>query len=80
MYVPCLLIGLYSNSVVLTSPLVICKKIVAIAIYVFLQPVNVTRFAKRGLIYTHSFKTHFSLPSVSYINAPTAHVFNTAEG
>ena len=39
---------------------------------------NVARFAKR-VLYTYSFKTHFSLPSVSYINAPTAHVFNTAE-
>ena len=28
----------------------------------------------------HSFKTHISLPFVSYINAPTAHLFNTAEG
>ena len=28
----------------------------------------------------YSFKTHFSSPSVSYINAPTAHVFNTTEG
>ena len=25
----------------------------------------------------HSFKTHVSLPSVRYINVPTAHVFNT---
>ena len=39
----------------------------------------VTRFVKRGIIHTQ-FKTHFSSPSVSYINAPTAHVFNTAEG
>ena len=30
--------------------------------------------------YTHSFKIHFSSPSVSYISAPTPHVFNTAEG
>ena len=37
-----------------------------------------SRFAKKDL-YTHSFKTHFSLPAVSYINALTAHVFNTAE-
>ena len=28
----------------------------------------------------HSFKTHFSSPSISYINGPTTHVFNTAEG
>ena len=28
----------------------------------------------------HSFKTHFSSPCFSYINAPTAHVFNTTEG
>ena len=35
---------------------------------------NVTRFAKRGLIYMHSFKTHFSLPVDNYINVPTAHV------
>ena len=41
--------------------------------------VCVTRFAK-GVLYTHSFKTHFSSPSVSYINVPTAHVFNTADG
>ena len=27
----------------------------------------------------HSYKTHFSLPSVSYINAPTGHLFNAAE-
>ena len=30
-------------------------------------------------IYKYSFKTHISSPSVSYINAPTTHVFNTAE-
>ena len=30
--------------------------------------------------YTRSFKTHFSSPSVRYINAPTAHVFNTVKG
>ena len=40
----------------------------------------VTRFAKRGLVHGDSFKTHFSSPSVSYINAPTTHVFNTAKG
>ena len=33
----------------------------------------------KGVLYTYSFKTYFSLPSISYINAPTAHVFNTAE-
>ena len=33
-----------------------------------------------GVLYAHSFKTHFSLPSVSYINGPTVHMFNTAEG
>ena len=33
-----------------------------------------------GVLYTHSFKTHFSLPFLSYINGSTAHVFNTAEG
>ena len=38
-----------------------------------------TRFAKR-VLHTHSFKTHFSLPSVSYNNVPTTHVFNTAKG
>ena len=38
--------------------------------------VLVTRFAK-GVLYMHSFKTHFSSPSVSYINVPTTHVFNT---
>ena len=37
--------------------------------------INVTRFAKKGHIYMHSFKTHLSSPSVSYINAPTAFVF-----
>ena len=39
--------------------------------------VFVTRFAKKGLIHTHSFKTPFSPSSV---NAPTAHVFKNAEG
>ena len=29
--------------------------------------------------YTQSFKTHFSSPSVTYINALTAYVFTTAE-
>ena len=29
----------------------------------------------KGVLYTHSFKTHFSSPSVSYISAPTAYVF-----
>ena len=33
----------------------------------------------KGVLYTHSFKTHFSSPSVSYINAPTGYVFTTAE-
>ena len=40
----------------------------------------VTIFAKRGLKHTHSFKIHFSSPLHSYINGPTAHLFNTAEG
>ena len=34
-----------------------------------------TRFAKRGLIH-HSFMTQLSSPFDSYINRPTAHVFN----
>ena len=34
----------------------------------------------KGVLHTHHFKTHFSLPFDSYINGPTAHVFNTAEG
>ena len=34
----------------------------------------------KGAIYMHSFKIHFSLPSISYINVPTAHMFNSAEG
>ena len=33
----------------------------------------------KGVLYTNSFKTHFSSPSVSCINAPTGHVFTTAE-
>ena len=33
----------------------------------------------KGVLYSHSFKTHFSSPFVSYINPPTAYVFNTAE-
>ena len=41
--------------------------------------INVTRFALMGVLYTHSFKTHFSPPFDDYINGPTAHVFNTAE-
>ena len=39
----------------------------------------VIRFAKR-ILSTHSLTTDFSLPFVSYINGPAAHVFNTAEG
>ena len=34
----------------------------------------------KEVLYTHSFKTYFSLSSVSYMIALTAHVFNTAEG
>ena len=34
----------------------------------------------KGVLYTYSFKTHFSSSFVSNINEPTAHVFNTAEG
>ena len=33
----------------------------------------------KAVLYTHSFKTHFLSPFVSYINGPTAHVLNTAE-
>ena len=33
----------------------------------------------KRVLYTHSFKTHFSSPSVSCINAPTGYVFTTAE-
>ena len=33
----------------------------------------------KEVLYTYSFKTHFSLPFISYINGPTAHVLNTAE-
>ena len=33
----------------------------------------------KGVLCMHSYKTHFSLPSVSYINAPTWHLFNAAE-
>ena len=44
-----------------------------------LSSINATRFAKR-VLYTHSFKTHFSLPFDSYINGPIAHLFNNAEG
>ena len=40
------------------------------------QSSNVTRFAKR-VLYMHSFKTHFSLPSVRNINASTALGFTT---
>ena len=29
----------------------------------------------KGILYTHSFKTHFSLPFDNCINGPTAHVF-----
>ena len=45
---------------------------------IIVYTVYVIRFAK-GVLYMQSFKTHFSLPPVSYINAPTAHVFNTGE-
>ena len=48
--------------------------------YVCNYYINVTRFAKRGLIHKHSFKIHFSLPFDSYISGQTAHVFNIAEG
>ena len=48
-----------------------CKYIHNLSVYVI-------RFPKR-VLYLHSFKTHFSLPSVSYINAPTGYVFTTAE-
>ena len=34
----------------------------------------------KGFLYMHSFKTHLLLPFDSYINGPTAHVFNAAEG
>ena len=30
--------------------------------------------------YTHTVSKHILSPFVSYINGPTAHVFNTAEG
>ena len=33
----------------------------------------------KGVLYTLSLKTHFSLPFVNYINGSTAHVFNTSE-
>ena len=33
----------------------------------------------KGVLYSHTFKIHFSSPFVSYINGPTARVFNTAE-
>ena len=45
---------------------------------ILLTLLYVIKFAKK-VLYMHSFKTHFSSPSVSYINAPTAHVFNMAE-
>ena len=48
-------------------------------LWIPIKLLNVTRFAK-GFLYMHSFKTHFSSPFDSYINKPTAHVFNTAEG
>ena len=38
----------------------------------------VTRFATRGL-YTHSFKTQFSLPFDGYIYGPTANVFKVEQ-
>ena len=38
-----------------------------------------TRFAKTGLIHAQFQDTLLS-PTVSYINEPTAYVFNTAEG
>ena len=42
---------------------------------------NVTRFAKRGLIHAQfQDALIFSSLSVSHINAPAPHVFNTAEG
>ena len=34
----------------------------------------------KGVLYMLSFKIQFSLPSVSDINAPAAHVLNTAKG
>ena len=33
----------------------------------------------KDVLCMHSYNTHFSLPSVSYINAPTGHLFNAAE-
>ena len=31
------------------------------------------------VLYMHSFKKHFSSPSVNYINAPTGYAFTTSE-
>ena len=44
--------------------------------------IDVTRFAKRGPIHAQFQDTLLIAMSVSYINAPTSHVFNTvhAEG
>ena len=33
----------------------------------------------KGVLYMHSFKTHFSSPAISYINAPTGYLFTTTE-
>ena len=41
--------------------------------------IYVTKLPK-GILYTYIFKAHFSSPYAGYINGPTAHVFNTAEG
>ena len=42
--------------------------------------VNVRPDLPKGVLYMHSSKTRFSLPSVSYINAPTAYVFTATDG
>ena len=34
----------------------------------------------KGVLYMHSFKTHFLSPFVSYINGPTVHVLYTVKG
>ena len=51
-----------------------CTNLTATGMQMYLSP-----DLPKGVLYMHSFKTHFSLPSVSYINAPTGYVFTTSE-
>ena len=56
-----------------------CNISKALSYMLEIYAMNVTRFVKR-VLYTHSFNIHFLSPSYSYINGPTAHVFDTTEG